>query len=110
MTEYINRAEIKGRIGSVRIFDTDNGKVAQFSVVTAKAYTNRDGIMTVENTWHSVRAWNRDSFPKIDTIAKGELVHVVGSMRQSRYISDSGIESSYAEIIADKLEILETIN
>lgn len=106
MNEYINRAEIKGRVGSVRIFDTDGGKVAKMSVATEELFKNRDGAVTIQNTWHCVKAWNHDGIPDIETIKNGAFVHVEGAMRQTKYATADGYTSSYSEILADKLEIL----
>ena len=106
MNEYINRAEIKGRVGSVRIFDTGSGKVAKLSVATEKLFKDRDGAVTIQTTWHCVQAWNKRGIPDIETIKNGAFVHVEGAMRQAKYATADGYTSSYSEILADRLEIL----
>ena len=106
MEQYFNRAEITGRVGSVRIFDTGSGKIAKFAVVTQKAFTNRDGVTTIRNDWHCIKAWNRTGFPDIESIECGALVHVIGEMQQAKYVTADGVENCYPEIIADKLEIV----
>lgn len=106
MNEYINKAEIRGRVGSVRIFDTGSGKVAKLSVATEKLFKDRDGAVTIQTTWHCVKAWNHDGIPDIETIKNGDCVHVEGYMQQTKYVNADGYESSYAEIVAVRLEIL----
>ena len=102
----INRAEVLGKVGSVRIFDTGNGKVAKFAVLTQKAFTNRDGMATIENSRHCIKAWNRGGFPDIETIKSGITVHAIGEMHNARYTMADGSETSYPEIVAETLEII----
>ena len=41
--EQINRIEIKGKIGNVRITDFEDGQSANLSVATNYIYKSRDG-------------------------------------------------------------------
>lgn len=46
--EQINRIEIKGKIGNVRITDFEDGQSANLSVATNYIYKSRDGNAVIE--------------------------------------------------------------
>ena len=77
-TQYINRVELQGRVGTVRISPVHDTIVANFSVMTEHMYEASDGNKVVEATWMCVAAfegvmYRRDphcAYPslKLDTI------------------------------------------
>lgn len=103
--ESINKVEIKGVVGSVRVFDESEGKVARFSVATNECFKNRDGAEWVETTWHNVTAWNKPGVENIETINKGDTVHLFGHLRAHTYVDPNGCDRAITEVVADRLEI-----
>jgi single-stranded DNA-binding protein len=46
--------------------------------------------------------------PDLKRITKGTPVHVIGRMRSQKHTSSDGVEKYFYEIMAQKLEILES--
>lgn len=105
--EHINRIEIQGRVGIVRTNIVNESMVANFSVATDFLY-KRDGAGVNETTWHNVVAWSGKDMPDLKRITKGTPVHVIGRMRSQKHTSSDGVEKYFYEIMAQKLEILES--
>ena len=105
--EQLNRIEIRGIIGSVRVQNVGNTKVASFSVATNHGYTARDGAMCIETTFHRVTAWQGKDIQNLNQIRKGSGVHVIGRLRNQKYIDPDGTERIVFDVIASKLEVVE---
>ena len=105
--QYINKIEIKGRIGMVRSQEIHGKKVANFSVVTEFLCKLPDGTMCSEATWHQTVAWEGKSIdPKIFSAFKGNAVHIVGRVRQNKYTAADGTDRIFQEIIASEVKLL----
>lgn len=105
MGKYINYVEIQGKVGTVRIQPINGSKVASFSVVTQRLYTNSNNVSVAEATWHMVTAWQNGSLC-LEGLEKGVFVNVKGYTRTSMYTSADGTEKTYTEIVASSLKIL----
>mgnify|MGYP002519218858 CR=1 FL=1 len=107
--EHINKIVIQGTVGTVRLQELCTSKVANFSVATTMVFSNtRDGNVISEITWHNVVAWSGKDMPDLKRITKGTPVHVIGRMRSQKHTSSDGVEKYFYEIMAQKLEILES--
>lgn len=106
--ESLNRAELRGRIGAVRVTELSETSVARLSVATNYAYKGSDGCAVIETTWHTVVVWESKAVSKetLKSIAKGDAVHVIGRIRNQRYTDSEGNERTMSEIIASEFEIL----
>lgn len=102
----INRVELQGRVGTVRIQPVGDSVVAFFSLMTEETLTAADGAVLIEAAWHNVTAWE-DKDVCIDGVTKGSLVHVEGRLRNSRYTAADGSERVFTEVIASSLKVLE---
>ncbi len=51
-TQYINRVELQGRVGTVRISPVHDTIVANFSIMTEHMYESPEGNKIVEATWN----------------------------------------------------------
>ena len=51
--EQLNRIEIRGNVGAVRLQVVGNSRVAKISVATNYVYKGRDGEPVIETTWPS---------------------------------------------------------
>ncbi|MBQ2111979.1 MAG: single-stranded DNA-binding protein [Bacteroidales bacterium] len=104
--EYLNKIELKGRVGTVRTNEYNGSKVANFSLVSEYLYKTREGVAVSETTWFNVVAWSNKDLPDIDLITKGMPVYVSGRMRQANYTTAEGTEKQYYEILAGKVRFL----
>ena len=102
----INRVELQGRVGTVRIQSAGECLVASFSVMTEEVFKANDGTVICESTWHHVTAWAGKDV-NLDGLTRGSLVHVEGRIRNSRYTSVDGTEKTFTEVMASSLKVLE---
>lgn len=116
--EQLNRVELIGYLGTVKIFSVGDTKLARFSLATNAAFSDRQGNLRIETTWHNVSAWQSDRCRDLEQLAKGDRIHVIGRLRNNRYTSADGAERVIQEIVARQIEVLneqirlddETIN
>ena len=106
--EHINRIEIQGRVGIVRTNIVNETMVANFSVATDHLYKSKDGAGVNETTWHNVVAWANKDMPDLRKITKGTAVHIYGRMRSQKYSSSDRADKYFYEILASKIQILNT--
>lgn len=98
------RVELQGRIGSVMITELPLGnKVARFTLSTTYVYTDGDGSLLIETTWHTIVAYSRFKDVDLSVLKKGAGVHVVGRIRKQRYTTQSGEERCSDEIFASEV-------
>ena len=105
--EQLNKIEIRGIVGSVYVKDFGNTKVANISVATNYGYTSRDGSAVIETTWHYVTAWEGKDIQNLDQLKKGSRIHVIGRLRNRKYVAADGTERIAYEIVASKVEMIE---
>ncbi len=106
--EQINRIEIKGNVGTIRIYDNAGKQMASFSVVTNYLYKGRDGEGVVETMWFNVVAWTGPQTMKdFNVIKKGAAVHVVGRMREREFTGSDGALRRTTEIVANKVNLVD---
>lgn len=106
--ENINKIEILGRIGSVRVHDLGNTKVANMSVATSHAYMGKDNCPVIETTWHSVVIWGGDALNEFESLEKGRAVHIIGRIRNQRYTGTDGMERTVSEVVASNVRFIES--
>ena len=102
----INRVELQGRVGTVRIQSVGGCSVASLSLMTDEVFTASDGTVLCETTWHHVTAWEGKEVC-LDGLERGSLVHVDGRIRNSMYTASDGTERGYMEVMASSLKVLE---
>lgn len=106
--EQINKIEIAGLVGNVRINVVSGSTVANFSVATNYSYKGRDGSPYIETVWFAVCAWEGRNMPDLTQIQKGSAVRVTGRVRFRTYTTNEGQERQEIEIRANRVEILES--
>ncbi|MBO8486419.1 MAG: single-stranded DNA-binding protein [Bacteroidetes bacterium] len=104
--EQLNRIELRGNVGNIRVSTVGTGQVARFSLATNFLYKNKDGEATVETTWHNIVAWSGKGMPEFEKIGKGSPVYVCGRLRSTKYTGNDGIERQGYEVIASRLSIV----
>lgn len=104
--EYINRVELTGTVGSVKLTRVGENNCARISLATERQYMNRSGEKVRETTWHNVTVWQRTGMADLESIAKGTRLHLNGRLHECRYTGTDGVEHHRFEVIAGTLEIL----
>ena len=105
--EMLNKVELTGKVGNVRIVNVVDTRVAHLSIATDYIYTNKDGYQTIETTWHYVDIWEKPDGPSLDDIKKGAAINVKGRLRNRKYISFAGEEVIRTEIVAYAWKVVE---
>ena len=106
MFDSINRVELQGRAGTVRISPAVGSIAANFSLMTEQPVFSEEGRKLVETSWHSILAIEGgDVF--LEGLSRGSLVHLTGRMRTVRYTAADGTERTFTEVVADSLRVLE---
>ncbi len=106
--EQLNRIELRGNVGNVKLMNVGESEVARFSIATNYAYKGKDGKPVIETTWHNVTAWPGKGIPDLKTLYKGSLVHVTGRMRSVKFEGTDGTDKTIYEVLANRMEILDT--
>ena len=85
-TQYINRVELQGRVGTVRISPVHDTIVANFSVMTEHMYQTSDGNKVVEATWMCVAAFEGGEV-NIQSLSRGRRPHMDRLCRERKIYS-----------------------
>lgn len=105
--EQLNSVTLRGVIGSVRVHDIQDRKVAHFTVATNFAYKGAGGEAVIETTWHNVTAWSGGKNADLADLQKGQAVEVQGRIRNQRYTATDGTERYTTEILAREVTVLD---
>lgn len=104
--EYINRIELQGEVGTIRINNVNNKQVASFSLATQFLSKNHLGDFVCETTWHHISAWEGKNVCNLSLLGKGVNVRVVGRIRTIRYTGADGCEKTFNEVLASEVSIV----
>ncbi|MCQ2144307.1 MAG: single-stranded DNA-binding protein [Bacteroidales bacterium] len=105
--EQLNKIELRGNIGNVRLSQNTENNVVNFSVATTYVYKDRNGEAVIETTWHNITAWKLKGMPDFEFLTRGTPVHVVGRLRTNRYTGSDGVERYSYDVVASSIEILD---
>ena len=105
----INKVELRGRIGTVRVQAIGDRLVANFSLCTEKHYQDKKGNDLIECCWHHVVVYDGEGI-NLGGLTRGVLVHLTGELRNSRYTDAQGNEISFTEILAKYTTIINENN
>ena len=108
MKTNINKIELQGCIGSVRLSAFNGKNAARLSVATNYIYKSKEGEAVIETTWHSVTAWeNGRGIKSLDTLKKGDCVHVRGRVRTIKYTDSEQVERTSYEVVATSIRLVK---
>ena len=105
--EHLNRIELRGHIGYVKVFNVGDSQVARFSLATNASFRNQSGGTVIETTWHNVSAWEGAECRNLDQLQKGDAVYVQGRIRNTRFTSADGCERTLYEVLASRLVVID---
>lgn len=97
---------MRGTVGSVRLQHINDKTVAKFSVVTNRAYKNKEGAPVIESQWHNVTAFEGRNVQELERVEKGMPIHVVGRLQVQRYTGIDGAEHTSVDVICSKLDFI----
>lgn len=104
--EQLNKVILRGFVGNVSLYNGAERLMARLSVGTGNAYKSSNGTPVIETQWHRVICWEGKYVKGLEQIQKGSRVQIEGRIRYNKYTGDDMVEHTYAEIQANKLEIL----
>lgn len=104
--EQLNRIELKGTVGTIRVQTVGNKKVARIFLATNYAYKGKDGEPVIETTWHNISAWESKTMPDLNKIQKGDKLYVTGRLRTQHYTGNDGVERTSLDVSAYKMQLL----
>lgn len=104
--EQLNRIQLHGYIGSIKVQTVGCSKVARFSVATNYAYKDAQGYCVIETTWSNVVVWEGQNITCLDSLKKGDSVEVIGRLKNQRYTETDGIGHCVTEIIAQTVSVI----
>ena len=105
--EQLNKVELRGMVGTVRVQDFSGKKMARFSLATSMAYTDRSDAPVIETQWHNIVAWEGQNVSGLDKIAKGSKLFVRGRIKYQKYVGNDGVEKTVTEIQATYIEFVK---
>lgn len=107
--QQMNKVELIGTVGSVRMIQVGEVRGANFSLVTCYTYVSDEGGQVYETTWHNVVCFEGDRVCALSDIGKGVSLRVIGRLRNRRYIAENGAERMFTEIMASAVELLKDV-
>ena len=105
--EQLNRVELRGVIGNIRLHSFSDNRMARMTVATNYAFKDKEGNAVIDTSWHNVVAWGGKNIADLSSVEKGSKVHVVGRLKYQKYTGSDGVERISSEIVANKLEVIE---
>ena len=89
--EQINKVEILGTVGNVRIIEVGAIRMARVSVATSHAFKNAQGEATIVTDWHNVVLYGTADGPDcFDDIKHGTALHAEGRLTVRRVEDPDG--------------------
>ncbi len=106
--EQLNRIELRGNVGTVRVQEFNGTHVGRISIATNYVYKDREGNPVIETTWHNVTAWEGKNVSDLERIHRGDKLYVVGRFRSQRYEGNDGVERVVNEVVASRVSLIES--
>lgn len=105
--EQLNRVELRGIVGSVRVQTFDENRMARIGLATNFAYKDREGTAVIDTSWHNVIAWEGRNIQNLEKIEKGTKLRVIGRIRYQNYTGLDGVDRTGTDILANQIQIIE---
>ena len=105
-SQYINRVELQGIVGTSKVISIGDKKAVRFSLATNYAYKDKEGYPVIKTTWHACSVW-AEREADLTMYRKGTPLHIEGRIRNIRYTDASGCERTTLEVVETKIERVE---
>ena len=103
--EYINKIELRGRVGRSDVQDFGTSRLCKFSLALDYSYRDRAGNPCIDTMWFNVSLWDSKNSMDFSEITKGAIVQVFGRARPYKYADADGQELSNWDIQARRFKI-----
>ena len=107
--EQINRIELRGMVGNVKIQSYTDAVVARLTVATNYAYKDKTGNAVIETAWHNVIAREGRNIQGLEELKRGDKVYLTGRLRYSKYTGSDGVERVACDVVANRLVVLDEV-
>ena len=107
--EQINRIELRGMVGNVKIQNYTDAVVARLTVATNYAYKDKTGNAVIETAWHNVIAREGRNIQGLEELKRGDKVYLTGRLRYSKYTGSDGVERVACDVVANRLVVLDEV-
>jgi single-strand DNA-binding protein len=104
----VNKVILLGNLGSdpeVRSLPSGT-KVANFSIATSEAYTNKEGVRVEQTEWHRIELWDNLANIAEQYLHKGDSAYVEGRIRTEEYTDKDGIARKAVKIRGTALTLV----
>ena len=105
--EYINKIELRGRVGRCEIQNFGSSRLCRFSLATEYGYRARNGERVIDTNWFNISAWDAKGTIDFVKMKIGCIVSVIGRIRTYRYADSEGVERNGWDVQAYKVSIVE---
>ena len=104
----LNKVILIGNVGrDPELRYTASGQaVANFSLATSEAWTNRDGEREQRTEWHRIVAWGRLAEICGEHLSKGKQVYIEGRLQTRQWDDQSGNKRYTTEVVAREMVML----
>ena len=107
--EQINRIELRGMVGNVKIQNYTDAVVARLTVATNYAYKDKTGNAVIETAWHNIIAREGRNIQGLEELKRGDKVYLTGRLRYSKYTGSDGVERVACDVVANRLVVLDEV-
>ena len=104
--EQLNRIELRGNVGSIKVQNFQENRMARITLATSHAYRDKAGTAVIDTQWHNIVAWENDKMPCFDYISKGTKLYVCGRLRSQHYTGQDNVERVSFEVTANRMAII----
>lgn len=102
----INKVTLIGLVGKdPEVRETNNAKVATFTLATSERYKDKNGEYQTNTEWHNLVCWRQAEFCE-KYITKGAQVYVEGKLR-TRFWEKDGEKRYVTEILVNEIQSLD---
>lgn len=103
----INKVTLIGLVGKdPEVRETNNAKVATFTLATSERYKDKNGEYQTNTEWHNLVCWRNAEFVE-KYITKGAQVYVEGKLRTRSWENDKGEKRYVTEILVNEIQSLD---
>ena len=104
----VNKVILIGNIGSdPEVKTTPSGvPVANFSLATSEAWTDKDGERQERAEWHRLVLWRKLAEIAGQYLKKGNKIYIEGKLQTRSWEDNNGQRRYMTEVIVDNLEML----
>lgn len=103
----VNKVILVGTVGKdPEIRNTQNSKVANFSLATNESYKDKNGEKKTVTEWHSIVIWGKLADVVEKYVKKGNHLYIEGKLSTRSWDDNNGIKRYVTEVIVYAMTML----